>query len=160
MKALNERWNMELFKLGERLKSCRVKLPLKENLASWKNLIKFNIGKRRALHLGLSISTHLCSLVAEEPWGYLGRLEYTSEILAGSGPEQPHSTPEWNQAWSCFESGAGWNISKSPSWKKILKTPKIKNSILQFLSVFFQFRKSYSGFRNLYTNNGVAHFPS
>lgn len=75
MKALNERWNMELFKLGERLKSCRVKLPLKGSLASWKNLLKLNRGKHRALHLGLSIPTHLCSLVADEPRGFLERLE-------------------------------------------------------------------------------------
>lgn len=88
---------MELFKSGERLKSCRVKLPLKGSLASWKDLMKLNIGKCRALHMGLSIPTHLCSLVAAEPWGYLEKLEYTSEILTVPGPEQPHSAPEWNQ---------------------------------------------------------------
>lgn len=31
MKPLNERWNIKLFKSGERLKSCRVKLPFKGN---------------------------------------------------------------------------------------------------------------------------------
>lgn len=41
--------------------------------------MKLNIGKYRALHLGLSIPTHLCSLVAAEPWGYPERLEYTLE---------------------------------------------------------------------------------
>lgn len=65
-KTLNERWNTKLFKSGERLKSCRVKLPFKGTLTNWKNLMKLNKGKRRALCLWRSIPMHLCSLVADE----------------------------------------------------------------------------------------------
>lgn len=56
MKALNERWNMELFKSGERLKSCRVKLPLKESLASWKKPHEAQYRKAQNLALGAQYS--------------------------------------------------------------------------------------------------------
>lgn len=97
---------MELFKSGERLKSCRIKLPLKGSLASWKNLMKLNTEKHRALHLGLSIPTHLCSLAADEPWDCLERLEYVPEILAGPDPEQTR-LQSGIKVEVAFESGAG-----------------------------------------------------
>lgn len=72
---------MELFKSGERLKSCRVKLPLKESLASWRKPHEAQYRKAQSLALGAQYSqySHLCSLVAAEPWGYPERLEYTLE---------------------------------------------------------------------------------
>lgn len=138
MKPLNERWNIKLFKSGERLKSCRVKLPFKGNSTSWKNLMKLNKGKSRVLRLGRSIPTHLFSLVADEVeshwvvwrgwnvhWDFDWARPWANLIQFQSGI--------WLQGWSCFESGARSDISRTSFWKNMFCV----SISAQFLSAWY-----------------------